>query len=334
MLNQGDGLNEGASGIFVIAKRYEPTQGNIRSLRFANARTAWVTAYDHLLVTSDAGHTWQNRYPSGLDEQYLAPRLVHPVDSKNCWLLSTYVDKDVRCFQSSDSGRSWTERGRFFSEKYNIVGEDLLFANANKGWVLFSASSGGTRFYSTLYRTDDGGKHWSRVPLSASGRAQKIIFADSCRGWIAEVQFNKPRTQYRTIIHSTLDGGGTWRRISSLDGGVRDLYAASTGELFACGRKGMLATSPDSGKTWTILGSHTHMTLDCIHFRGSVGITVGTADSIRSKRSVVFLITRDGGRTWDRMASPIRASIIGIHLTAWDRGVMATAEALYQFRLR
>jgi photosystem II stability/assembly factor-like uncharacterized protein len=286
------------------------------------------------MVTSDSGHTWHDRYPVGLDEQYLTPHLVHPVDSKNCWLLSTYVDKDVRCFQSSDSGRSWTERGRFFPERYNIVGEDLLFANANQGWVLFFESRGGSRFHSSLCRTEDGGKHWSRSTLTASGRPQKMTFADTCRGWIAEMQFNSPMTQCRTVIHSTSDGGITWDRTSLLDGGVRDLCVAPSGELFVCGRRGMLASSPDSGKTWTILRSHTRMTLESIHFQGSVGITAGTGDLIRSKRSVVFLLTKDGGRSWNRIESPIRSSIIGMHLTAWDRGVMATAEALYQFRLR
>jgi photosystem II stability/assembly factor-like uncharacterized protein len=283
-------------------------------------------------VTTDAGHTWQNRFPHGFEDQYLKAEVAHPIDADICWLLSSYAAKDIRCFRSEDAGRSWIEICRFFAKKYNIVAQDLSFANSGHGWIMFAETIGG-RFYSTICRTEDKGKTWSNTLLKGPGKPEKMLFSDENTGWIIEVRSNRSKTNYTTVLNSTKDGARSWNQASVIDGRARDLCLGPNGDLFLCGANGLLAMSDNSGKNWKILTSHTRMVLETIHFRGNVGIIAGTADFIRSTRSVVFLFTSNGGRNWTRIDSPIRASIVGMYLTAWDRGVMATAEALYEFRL-
>jgi photosystem II stability/assembly factor-like uncharacterized protein len=314
-----------------IVRAHEHIRGN-RSLRFANSQVGWVVTSNGVLRTSDGGHSWQNRTPVGLQNEYLVPKAVHPLGSKNCWLVTSYAAKEARCFETLDAGQSWIERCRLFADKHNIFFEDLFFANETCGWLLL-VEGDRRRLHSTLCRTDDGGQRWSKGPLRFSGRPQKMIFADPTIGWIAEIHSNRSGSKRTTLLHSSSDGGACWEKRSALTHEARDLCLAPSGDLFICGANGMIARSGDSGKTWELLESHTRMMLESIHFRGSVGIVGGTAQLVRSRHSVAFLLSRDSGRTWRRIESPIRASIQELYLTAWDRGVITAGDALYQFRI-
>jgi photosystem II stability/assembly factor-like uncharacterized protein len=232
-----------------------------------------------------------------------------------------------------DSGYTWVEACRFLAYKYNIAREHLFFTDATNGWVLLSEGNG-NRFSSRVYRTDDGGHFWSEHCLNISGSPEKMTFFDSKLGWVIEVQSNAARTQFSTGVHSTSDGGRNWVRASTLNGSLRDVAATENGDLFACGRNGFLARSSDAGRRWKVLDTSSRLFLNSIHFRGRVGIVVGTADFIRSKRSVAILATHDGGDTWKRIESPIRASLFGAYLCTWESGLMVSSESVYRFLLR
>ena len=315
-----------------IVNGVEPPEGNVHRLKFADSRTGCAIALNHLLVTSDGGSTWLDHYPVDLKDPYLAPQAVHPVDSAHWWLLSTYVSKEIRCFQSSDAARSWRENWRFLAELYNIIDWDLHFANPTHGWILI-VERRRSRHHSTLCQTANGGKNWSRIPFHAPGEPQRLVFADAHRGWIPEVRADRDGTPRRTIVHATEDGGLTWNCISTVDRVARDFCLAPSGDLFMCGLAGMLKRSADSGRTWKALNSHTHMEIQTISFKGPVGLAAGDVRPNGLRLSIGFLLTRDGGSTWKKIPSLIPGSVEKVWLTAWDRGVINTAEGLYQFRI-
>ncbi len=332
LYNEGVTLKGKTFDMLEIVSRYEPPEGSVRRLRFADARLGCAISMGHILVTSDGGGTWQDRHPIDLKDRYLVPQAIHPLDSEDWWLLSTYLEKEVRCFQSTNSGQSWAENSRFLAQKYNIIRWDLFVADKKHGWILL-VEAGGSGGRSSICRTVDGGRSWSRIDLEMDGIPEKLVFANAHQGWVPEVQWDRKGVTAITVVHSTADGGVNWKHLSELRGDLAELFLASNGDLFLCGREGILMRSTDTGKTWGALESHTRVVLNTIHFRGPVGIAAGTASLIRSKRSVVFLLTKDNGCNWRRIPSPTRGSIQSVYLTARDRGVIETPEGLYQFRL-
>ncbi len=336
--------NRGARGIELFTRyeaphdQSEENRNSIQILRvvnFANPKVGWALGGEQILLTRDGGYSWQNRYPSAFREQYLGPVAIHPIDSNCCWVLATYVSHEARCFYTEDAGRSWTEKYRFFSTKYRIIHLDLFFADPMHGWVLCGEMDG-RKTHISVHLTMDGGTHWNRVPLKVRGEPKRIRFIDAKLGWFIETHriSPAPRDRFDTTVHRTLDGGLNWSGVVRLKGYPTDLYVLNRHVHFIAGTRGWLARSVDSGETWEMVRSGSQMNVEGIHFRGQTGIAVGSADLVHSRRSVLILLSGDLGRTWKRIESPISAALFAVYLTAWDRGVMAAADGLYQFRLR
>lgn len=337
-------IRQTASVQLELCKRYEApwvrsADGQRRlhrltDVRFSDPQIGWAIGVRQLLSTKDGGRTWRNQYPRGFERENLHIEVVHPVNSKTCWLLAPYVSHEVRCFLSEDGGQNWVEKYRFFSEKYRIIHLDMFFLDAGRGWILCGEQEDGPRTHLSVHSTVDGGSHWSVLPLGIGGRPRKITFADARRGWLIAGHPTKLPPDSGTTVYTTGDGGASWTPVAKLPGEVTNLYAVSQTEVFATGWTGRLFRSIDAGSTWQALSTRTHAILAGIHFRGPIGIAVGTLDMVLTKRSVAILATTDGGISWHRIDSPICASIFYVYLTGWDRGVMASMDALYQFRLR
>jgi photosystem II stability/assembly factor-like uncharacterized protein len=292
-----------------------------------------VLTPDKLLVSVDGGKTWNDRYPKNFRSQYLTIQTISPLNAKTCWLVASYVGKDARCFKTEDGGNSWTERARFFPERDNILSVNFSFSDNLNGSFVFSAGRY-DRYQSTLCKTVDGGERWSNLTLKTTGIVHGMAYIDSSRIWMVEVKFDKRRAKYFTSIHYSKDGGLRWSLVTNLREGIRDFYLLPDKRLFLCGQNGLIASLTAEDQPYETHKTHTRMTIESISFCGNIGIAAGNGGLIRSKRSVLFLLSRDTGRTWKRLESPIQASIESIHLTAWDRGLLATAEAITRFQIR
>lgn len=142
---------------------------------------------------------------------------------------------------SVDGGATWQIR----HQRPN--GEVLLRIAFVDAMVGHAAGTGGALFY-----TDDGGKTWSSH--SAGATIEKFSFADSMSG-IADVN---------GVVKLTADGGGHWQDaqlrsdeklknysdIQSLAALSPPHYAVALRE-HAPGGQDILASTTDSGKTWT-----------------------------------------------------------------------------------
>jgi photosystem II stability/assembly factor-like uncharacterized protein len=222
---------------------------------------------------------------------------------------------------------------RFFAEDTHFISGDITFANPKRGWV-FLVTGRRKIFRTILYRTEDGGETWIRNQFRPVGKAQKLLFADQTKGVLAVVKPKGYTDGHSTDIYSTTDGGNSWKIESSLSGVARDMLLKGNSEILLCGRNGLLRNSKDWGKNWAKVESPTRSTIESLHLRGPVGIAAGNRSPIVSRSSVAILVSRDAGLTWRKVPSPICASIVGVYLTGWDRGVIAAADAFYQFRLK
>ena len=315
------------------ARRVGDAQGGqwiytFSGMRFANPRCGWAYSRGQLLRTVDAGIHWKDCV-SWTNDSLVGVEDVQPLDCNVCWILVSYASHELRCLYTADGGLTWAEKSRFFSEVFRIIDSDLFFVNANHGWVLVGEIQG-SRLHASLRSTTDGGQNWAAIPLKIKSRPRKIVFADSLRGWILASRTR--RSGLISEIHSTSDGGNSWTLVARIRGTVTTLFAQSADVLFIAGLNGLLARSADGGRHWKKIETRTRLAIEALDFKDSIGVAVGCAGTVKSRKGIIILETRDGGSTWRRIDSPVTDAFSQIYLAAWDRGVLMSPYALYRFK--
>ncbi len=207
-------------------------------------------------------------------------------------------------FSTRDSGRSWQ---RFpLPVNYATQAGTISFPDVQHGWLWYGdAAMGSMAVY--LYRTTDGGRHWSRAACASfsypmpgfgcphpsgiglGGDKEYLLFKDAHNGWLtAYVNSGVPD------VYCTTDGGLSWRRQAvGLPPGVHLPTAKST--VFASG------------------------TLLQPRFFGRIGLLPEEVGFYRPKlrtswSRLYVLRSKDGGRTW---SSTVRTPVTG-HVTVWQ----------------
>ena len=168
----------------------------------------------------------------------------------------------------------------------------IFFLDQSRGWA------GGSR--GTLVATIDGGKTWQIKPQPTPDALRDIYFFDDDNGWLlceANVYELKSKTDPRTYLMQTRDGGEHWKRISLLavDVDARLVRAVFSrgGRGWAFGEEGTIFTTRDSGASWTSLQSPTrHLLLGGVFIDDYRGWLVGAGATI--------IQTSDGGETWHK----------------------------------
>ena len=94
-------------------------------------------------------------------------------------------------FRTVDGGRHWQRQFRGQSQTAWMTLNTLHFVDLRTGFFLAGDPM-------SLYRTRDGGDHWTSLALPPN--AEMAQFADPGRGWAAT----------GSDLYSTSDGGGTW----------------------------------------------------------------------------------------------------------------------------
>jgi photosystem II stability/assembly factor-like uncharacterized protein len=95
---------------------------------------------------------------------------------------------------------------------------DLSFVDSADGWALF-ADVGVGQIANALYRTRDGGNHWTRVATAEPGASElnglpathwtDMEFRDAEHGWIGTAL---DATETMPSLYMTSNGGATWKR--------------------------------------------------------------------------------------------------------------------------
>ncbi len=183
--------------------------------------------------TTDAGTTWHNISDGYFNTTGIGSIVVAPSDH-NILYVGT-GESPVRgvktshgdgVYKSTDAGETWTHIGL---EATRHTGQVLVHPrNPDRVWVGAQGNPYGPNEERGIYRSDDGGKNWTKVlfvndssgivDMSMDAHNPDIIMATSWefrrRPWV--VKSGGPGSR----VYKTTDGGDTWREITA---GLPDL---------------------------------------------------------------------------------------------------------------
>lgn len=272
----------------------------LNDVYFFSPGFGWMAGGDYetssraLLRTKDRGYTWTG----GVTMPGVPLMQVgFPAGSLS---VGWATDAEGKLLRTTDQGATWTPvatdaRGQFFQ---------LL--NNSTGWL----------YGPDVWRTDDGGTTWRKLPWQTDGPKDSLRFLNAQRGY--SVQNYEP---YRTD-----DGGETWRPLFP-DSPKPSFVAVSfpnAREGWVLTRDGSAWHATDAGEHWEPVatgfpppGSPPYAYAADIAFPDSEhGWIVGVGGTI--------IRTEDGGRTWQAQASGATSDWREIQALdadhAWARG--------------
>ena len=309
-------------------RRITPTEANgldLLTAFFLDPRTGWLVAADlprdgrptelTAFRTVDGGTTWQRSAMGSASVQQsedgTGPMNLSFVDGRHGWLRITSrlpgqraEEETGTLLRTSNGGHTW-ER---LPDAPTPGG--IRFVTRQRGWQVWLDG---------LWETRDGGRSWVAVPRPATAPGQEgrlefaglpTIFADRT-GFVPVLLYRRhPGLVFEAGFAETRDGGTTWSapRLAPIESGdLPTMAVTGSGTLLVLfGDQRTLATSDDTGRTWT-----THRTdLAGRRFTAAYGMTFldatsgwllsafldGCGPGCDSRGAV--LSTRSAGRSW------------------------------------
>jgi photosystem II stability/assembly factor-like uncharacterized protein len=208
-------------------------------------------------------------------------------------------------FKTVDGARTWDQVQSGPTAYVNLTISSLHFVDSSHGFLL-----GGDPL--ALYRTIDGGLHWSKTN-APSADMLGVRFYDPWRGWAwsAPKRVSDPPAPGPPVFaFSTTDAGDTWKVVSAMPPGVNAFL------LFRDAREGWLGcddpdepfvyASFDGGVTWT-----KRLLPPVANPSGGVSTLVrllpglGAVVDVFATDSVATYATFDGGQTWNPVSKPV-----------------------------
>jgi photosystem II stability/assembly factor-like uncharacterized protein len=196
--------------------------------------------------------------------------------------------------------------------RVNLFG--ACFANPNVGWVAGDLGR--------VFRTDDGGKSWTRQEPSGRKPYFSITCVDESHAWVASTQ---------GTIYGTTDGGTTWKEQKTpVDRNFLQVRFANQNRGTAVGDFGQIVHTEDGGATWT----QVHLPEDFKLPDSALDMGIAPDDALLYGLNYLdadhawvcgefgtILATDDGGKTWRQQQSGVESTLFGISFTTPQHGV-------------
>jgi photosystem II stability/assembly factor-like uncharacterized protein len=203
---------------------------------------------------------------------------------------------------------------------------DATFISRLAGWMLGMSRTSHPRI--ELYRTADGGRRWTAVPVPAvpwewaadtvpADAVSRVTFADARNGWL-----------YGPGLWATHDGGTSWRRIGThgaqvdslqaVDGQVLAAFTTCAGQCGFGNARFTVYRSPAAGDYWHLVIGATGPGFGQLALAGSSGYAVGNAGM--SSRATMVTGPASGPGPWLRRPLPCPS--------AWQPVIAASAAGL------
>ena len=254
--------------------------------------------------TEDGGKTWGAQMtPFGTSRLYF-------LDSSSGWAMAglgvAAGSNAIAIFQTTDGGETWVQKFindptvQSSSDEIPLGGLKGAFAalDMQTAWVGGVIYSPATVY---LYRTDDGGSHWSHVALDVPpGSEDAQLSIDAIQFVNANDGFVSMQVSGATngrAVYATHDAGKSWTLLPSFipDGRTADFVSADDGFIFDASR---FQVTHDAGKTWQavepdIVFSESFMHMDFVN-----AMTGWVLASNPTTFEISVYKTTDGGRTW------------------------------------
>jgi photosystem II stability/assembly factor-like uncharacterized protein len=292
---------------------------------------------------ASSGTPWRLGDQTGFTAAGVAGLQFHPQRPATVYLFQD----DGRTFRSTDDGRSWQPFARAFAQNgldrlaFDPADPNLLYTGNSAGtwkspdggrsWLFLAPPQGelaalahGTLLGARcgLTRSTNGGRTWKVVipcatPDGEGTRVPKSLWVDPRTPSTAYVHFyvqgtSHPRGQE---AFRTRDGGATWTRLALVSptylavapGDSRILYAVDEGALLR---------SADGGTSWKAVNRDVPWG---INLYGDMAVSAADPNILYVADNPL-LISRDGGATFQTVATPFQIGKRGaVHLWT-DRG--------------
>ena len=323
-----------------------------QSLQMTSATSGWALVWSanpaviaddaHILLAraTDGARTWSDVTPAAARPMLTALysyQALDAVDGDHAYLAVSHATSDdggpvstTAVFVTGDGGRTWTESAIV---RTSAPAARLSFADASHGWLLLGPVFRAPGQPATwLYRTSDGGLHWSPAATAApSGnyginsfcQPLNLTFPTATTGWVSI----SCRAQAEFLLSH--DGGGSWAAqplpLPAGTLGALSGPAFLTGPQFA-GGTGFLTVAPpppgapsllgsqDRGQTWQLLtlpsGAGQYPQVKFFTPADGVLVTAGPQEAL----GAVFYVTADGGQSW----TPVPQ---GTHFTQYGEAI-------------
>ncbi len=293
-------------------RQLSPTRTDLRTVQFVNANLGWIGGgHGTILHTVNGGQTWF--------EQVTGTRAgvtsVYFLDENRGWaLVGGSLGVDPRGSEDEPGLLGTTDGGTTWKRLADLDAQSVWFVDANVGYAAGN--------YSSVFRTEDGGKTWTRCegisrvverPTSLTDAVLTftgVQFTDEKHGWTSGNFYGKGILRPAGLF-LTDDGGTTWVKCPIQ-------FAVTTAEVmkfrFQDAQRGFVVTevyrgdarfvtvfrTTDGGATWverrtTVPGYHlTHFVNE------KVGWTMGAVMARENSPpfEVAVWTTGDGGTSW------------------------------------
>ncbi|MEV0961563.1 oxidoreductase [Streptomyces sp. NPDC049910] len=254
------------------------TEARFRGLAAVSRATAWLAGSGGtVLRTTDGGRTWRDVSPPGEGE--LQFRDIEAFDARRAVVLAIGEGEASRVLRTEDGGTTWQESFRNTDPK--AFYDCMTFFDSRHGLAMSDPVDGRFRILSTR----DGGRSWTVLPTAGmpDARPGEAGFAASGQ---CLVSFGPGDVWLAT------GGGAATRVLHSADRGLHWTAAEST----------IPAGDPARGVFALAFRDRAH------------GLAVGGDYRAGEASPRAGAVTRDGGRTWRRSATPPPAYRSGV---AW-----------------
>jgi photosystem II stability/assembly factor-like uncharacterized protein len=248
-----------------------------------------------------------NRYASAY--QFLTPSLGWALVSEQTSSPGFWI------FKTTDGAKHWQTQLTGTAPTVNYGSLKLQFFDRDHGLVSLADPL-------VIYRTMDGGSHWTPVRFPAYGSAS-ADFSDALHGWI--LGSTGSTEELVSQLSYTADGGDTWRILPQVPtfpiGGKGGAFSTNIafrspvegwlGGAAAPGRP-VVYSSIDGGVTWqphqlavrsqaTPPNVKAFATETYVYLIPGAGVMAVTTDD---QGNLVGLTSFDGGSTWRRLSPP------------------------------
>lgn len=250
--------------------------------------------------TTDGGNHWTAGKINAFPDFFLVG--ISPLSATVCYgTIANFDNGNAKVVKTTDGGITWTEQLNYdFGTSLGFFA-DIYFFNENEGLVYGDPSNG----YFTIFTTQDGGTHWTRVPQAnmPAALSDEFSYVFSAEGI---------GSAFWTIsssgrIWKTIDKGLHWDAYQTEESSIEFSSLKMRDELHGLwGVHGELYRTSDGGITWEKIDyKGTWFTNDLAYVPGTVSTYVSTGcqdfpgyEPNGSLHGIGSSYTIDDGNTW------------------------------------